>query len=702
MTKSALTGLADIWDRARSLHQQGQLLPARELYLEVLGKRPDHFEALNLLGVLSGQLNDLPRAVQYFERALAVEPNNPAPYCNRGLALKELGRLDEALASFDQAIEINPGFIQALFNRGVALQQLGHFDAALASFDRMIAIQPNDALCHLYRGNALKALNRLQAALASYDRALAIKPDFAEACSNRGIVLCDLNEIDAALASYDRAIELQPGYAATYFNRASALRLAKRFDAAAADYKRAATLAQDIKFLPGAHLEARMHTCDWDGFDAEVALVEEAIERGEAASHPFSCLAFSDSPRTQRRAAEIWVRETCPANPLPGTLGGRGSHGKTRIGYFSADFREHPVSRLLAELIENHDRSRFEVIAFSWGPATQDDLRSRLERGFDRFLDVHGMSDMDVASLARRSNVDIAIDLGGHTHGSRQNIFALRAAPLQVSYLGYPGTTGAPYMDYLIADATLVPPDDQTHYSEKIIYLPSFQANDSKRRVAERMFTREELGLPSVGFVFCCFNTSYKITPSTMDAWMRILARVPGSVLFLFAESKAAAGNLKKEAMKRGMAADRLRFAKQLPAPEYMARYRVADLFLDTRPYNAGTTASDALWVGLPVLTLAGTTFAGRMAASLLQAIGLPELITSTPAQYEDMAVRLAEDPSRLAAIRRKISHNRAGNPLFDTRSFTGHLEAAYATILERYRAGLPTEHVVVPPAGDE
>jgi predicted O-linked N-acetylglucosamine transferase (SPINDLY family) len=474
------------------------------------------------------------------------------------------------------------------------------------------------------------------------------------------------------------------------------LRLAGRFEAAAADYAMAGSLSPDIKFLTGAHLEARLQACAWLGIEAEIARATAGIERGDAVSHPFTCMAFSDSPDLQRKAAQIWVRETCPADASLGPITRRPPGGKIRIGYFSSDFREHPVSRLVAELIETHDRSRFEVSAFAWGPPSRDELRQRLERAFDRFLDVQGKSNKEIAILARGMSLDIAVDLGGHTHGSRPGIFAMRAAPLQINYLGYPGTSGASYMDYLIADPVLIPTELQRHYSEKVIYLPYFQANDSKRRISDRTFTRQELGLPASGVVFCCFNTSYKIAPGTMDSWMRILGRVPGSVLLLFAADAAVAENLRREARNRAVAPERLCFAGKLPPSDYLARYRAADLFLDTLPYNAGTVASDALWAGLPVLTRVGTAFAGRMAASLLQSVGLPELIASTADEYENLAVALANDPQRRLNLRRTLTQRRLDETLFDTRNFARHLETGYAEILRKHLANLPPDHVVV------
>jgi predicted O-linked N-acetylglucosamine transferase (SPINDLY family) len=669
----------------------------------------------------------LDAALSSFDQAIALNDDDGVAWYSRAKICGELGRVDQALAAYDKAIALNPGFVQAHFNRGVMLQQsqeldaalesydrviaikpdhaeahankafalylLKRFDAALASYDKAIAMRPDHATAYLHRGNALKETNQLEAALASYDQAIAIKPDYAEVYSNRGSVLFDLHRIDASLASFDRAIAIKPGYAEAYFNRASVLRVIRRFEAAAADFEAAAALDPDIRFLPGARLEARMQTCDWGEFDAGVAEVATSIEGGKPASHPFAFLTFSGSPKLQRRAAEIWVRETCPADDSLGAIHPRPAHSKIRVGYFSADFRNHPVSFLTAGLIETHDRSAFEVIAFSFGPDGEDDMRRRLRRAFDRFIDVRERSDRQIAELARSLELDIAIDLGGFTEGCRSRIFALRAAPLQLSYLGYLGTMGAPYMDYLVADSIIVPPEYRQHYAEKLLYLPSYQANDSQRHIADRCFTRDELGLPDSGFVFCCFNANYKIQPATFAGWMRILTQVPGSVLMLSTDSATAVTNLRREALRLGVDPARLVFGARLPLPEYLARYRSADLFLDTLPYNAGTTASDALWAGLPVLTCTGESFASRVAASLLTTLELPDLITSTQAEYERRAIALATDAGRLAQVKQRLAVRRTTAVLFDTRRFARHLENGFRRIYERYQAGLPPEH---------
>lgn len=691
---------------AHLLHRSGRLAEARALCLQALQLRPRQAEALNLLGIIAAQTGDPEGAVALFEDVLDLDPRNIAAHNNQGNALRAWKRPAAALASYDQAIAIQPDHAPTHNNRGKALFDLRRYQEAVASYDKAIALKPDYAAAHFERGRALVELMRYDAALASLDRTIALEPDHPGAWYLRANALYALERFEAAVASYDRAIALQPNDARAHHNRGNALFMLDRHASAIASYDKAIALDPNMASSHAERLHARMHIADWRDFGPEVARLEARIARGEAASNPFAVLALCGSAPLQMQAARNWVREKCPPNdalgalPTPGALPASGAllasgrHDRLRIGYFSADFRNHATAALTAELFETHDRSKVELIAFSFGPEAEDELRRRIAAAFDRFLDVRRQSDEDIARLARSLGIDIAVDLGGFTRGSRPRIFALRAAPLQVSYLGYLGTMAAGYMDYLIADDTIIPATHRQHYSEKIVYLPSYQVNDSQRRIADKRFGREELGLPPAGFVFCCFNGTYKITPSTFAGWMRILSKVPGSVLYLLGGSESLADNLRLEAHARGVAPDRIVFGARLSAPEYLARYRTADLFLDTLPYNAGTTASDALWAGLPVLTCMGETFASRVGASLLQAVGLPELIAATQEEYERLAVALASNPDSLAGIQAKLAGNLRTTPLFDTALSARHLEAAFARMYDRYRAGLPPEHI--------
>jgi predicted O-linked N-acetylglucosamine transferase (SPINDLY family) len=642
-------------------------------------------------------------AIASYDRAIALDPHQMEAYYNRGNAFAELQQYSAAVDSFGAAILLQPDCVPAYYNRGNALQALKQYAAAVENYDAAIGREPAHANAYNNRGVALRDLKRCEAAVASFDSAVALKPDYADAYYNRGNSLRDLEQHAAAVASYDRAISLNANYADAYVDRGESLKDLGQFAAAIASFGRGIALKSRLKGLYGARLHARMQICDWTDFDEEVADLAARIEGDEAASPPFPLLAVLGSARLQRKAAEILVREQCPADSALPTIPRvaaipAAAAQRIRIGYFSADFRQHPVSILAAELIETHDRSRFEITAFAFGPASDDAMRTRLAGAFDRFLEVQGRTDREIALLARELQIDIAVDLGGFTQHCRPGIFALRAAPLQVEFLGYPGTLGAPYMDYLVADPTLIPEHSRAHYREQILYLPhTALPHDSQQPIAEQCLSRRQAALPDSRFVFCCFNNVAKITPDTFAGWMRILSKVPGSVLWLSATHPTAQSNLRREAMSRGVEPQRLIFAARLASlPEHLARHRVADLFLDTLPYNAHTTASDALWAGLPVLTQLGETFAGRVAASLLSAIDLPELITSSPAQYEALAIDLATDPQRLARLKERLAQNRLSTPLFDTRRFTQHLEDAFTIIHTRHQAGLPTEHIWV------
>jgi predicted O-linked N-acetylglucosamine transferase (SPINDLY family) len=679
---------------AHVLHRAGKLEEARALCVQALALGPREPQALILLGIIAAQTGDATRAVALFDEALRLEPDSIPAGLNLGNALRLLGRPAEALSAYEACLAIAPEHAPAHHLRGKALAQLHQHEAALVSQERAIALDPGLIAAYLDRAATLLELGRLEDALEALEHLSALAPRHPGVWYLRGNTLYAMGRLEAALEGYGQVLALSPRDARAWHNCANTLFLLGRYAEAVAGYDRAIALDPRQNASWGERLHARMLIADWRNFAPELAHLTALIERGEAASNPFTLLALCGSPALQRRAAQAWVRERHPPDAALGPLPARAPGGKLRIGYFSAEFHGHATAALTAELFEIHDRSRFEVIGFSLGPDTRDEMRRRLGQAFDHFLDVRAKSDADIARLARSLGIDIAVDLGGFTRGGRPGIFALRAAPVQVSYLGYLGTMSAGYMDYLIADETIVPEADRAHYREKIVYLPSYQVNDSKRHIAERRFAREELGLPGAGIVFCCFNSTYKITPDTFGSWMRILTGVPGSVLFLLGGGEPQEGNLRREARARGVDPQRLVFGGRLPAPEYLARYRAADLFLDTLPYNAGTTASDALWSGLPVLTCRGEAFAGRIGASLLRAVGLPELITATPGEYERRAVELALDPQALANLRGRLTGNLRATALFDTAAFARHLEAAYSVMAERHGAGLAPDTI--------
>lgn len=683
---------------AFACHQKGDMGAARALYDEVLALDPQHFDALHFSGVAAAQAGSFAGAAERIARALAINPNHAGAHYNMGIAQAGLEQYDAALDSFERSLALNPDNTGAHYHRGNILQAFGRFEEALADYEKALARDGSLALIHNERGRVLGALQRHAAALASYAEAIRLKPDFAAVHNNRALSLVALKRHNEAIADYRKAVALQPNLADTHNNLGNALAEMKQYEAAIASYDEALRLNPGYPFLAGTRLHTRMLIADWTDIEAETEVMAAKIAAGEKTAPPFQVLTLIGTPALQCKAADTWVRAKYAALAPRRAFAPRPKAGKIRIGYFSADFRVHPVALLMAGMIEHHDRARFDVTGFSLGSNTGDGLRQRLEKSFDALFDVHGKSDGEIADMARAKGIDIAVDLSGHTNDLRAGAFVQRLAPIQVNFLGYPGTMGAQAMDYVVADETIIPAAARIHYTEKVVWLPdTYQPNDASRTLAGKIPSRTALGLPETGFVFCCFNNNYKITPGVFDLWARILKDVEGSVLWLLRDNDSFARNLKQEAARRDVDPARIVFAGRAPLGEHLARHRAADLFLDTLPYNAHTTGSDALWAGLPVLTRLGEGFAGRVAASLLKAMGVPELITSTPEEYRETAVALARDPARLANLKQKIAQNRAAAPLFDIARFTRHMEDAYTLMKGRYDAGEGPDHIVVP-----
>ena len=605
-------------------------------------------------------------------------------YGNAELCLREANRL-------------MPDRVSVLTNLSVALLIQNKVAESRKFAEKAVALDPSNAEGWSNLAGCLYFEKDYRGALIAFDKVIALNSGLPEAWSNRGNTCKHLGRYDEALMNYAKAIELNPDLADAWFSRGSAYKDLKRFDEALDNYDKAILLKPNIAYALGDRLNVELHMCRWNTIVRDCDDLKQKVKSGLRASSPFHFLAVPSTPALQRQCAEIFVQDKCPFQGNGYAWDRVRAHDRIRIGYFSADFHNHATAQLMAGLFEQHARTKFEVIGFSFGPSEQDAMRQRLTAAFDRLIDVRDRSDTEIAAMARSLEIDIAVDLKGFTEGARTGIFAHRAAPVQVNYLGYPGTMGASYIDYLLADPILIPPEHLEHYTEKVVYLPdSYQVNDSARKISERIFTRAELNLPEQGFVFCCFNNNYKITPDVFDIWMRLLHAAEGSVLWLLEDNVAAASNLRDEAAKRGISATRLVFADRMDASSHLARHRVADLFLDTLPYNAHTTASDALWSGLPVVTCLGTTFAGRVAAGLLAAAGLPELVTTTPEHYESLALQIAMHPDRLAKLKQTLERNRTTCPLFDTSRSTRNIEAAYTMMWERHCAGLPPDHMYV------
>ncbi len=665
---------------------------------EALRARPGDARLHHALGGVLYALRRPIQALSSYEAALRLRPNYIEAYNDRGLALQALGRLEEALASYSAALTFRPNYPEAWYNRANALAALSRFAAAEADYRKTIEYGLRRPEVYNNLALTLQEMGRTQEAVEHLRRAISLDPAFADSWYNLAAALERLRLHKEAIAAYDRALSYRSEFPRAHAARGQLLMQMRQPAEALVSFEQAMRLDPRLPWLRGNWLDARLYLCEWAGLEREVHVLAQEVQAGHQATTPLTALSLLDSPPLHRRAAEIWARGPAPQANTSEGVRPASSGGRIRIGYFSADLRAHPVAALAAGMFEHHDRSRFEVFAFSFGPDTTDPVRARLKSAFEHFLDVKDRSDGEIAALARSLEIEIAVDLQGFTEHQRPGIFARRAAPIQVLFLGYAGTLGTSYMDYLIADRIVVPEESRGDYAEHIVYLPhSFQPNDRSRRIAEHCFSRSELGLPDTAFVFCCFNTVYKIQPAIFGCWMRILQQVRESVLWLAQMEQRAVAILRAEAQRRGIDPVRLIFAPKMPAIEdHLARYRAADLFLDTLPYGAHATASDALWAGLPLLTIRGNAFAARVGASLLSALELEELITASLPEYEQLAVALAMDRPRLYSLRARLAAARLSAPLFDTEAYTRSLEAAYEAMLERSRSGLPPEHLDV------
>jgi protein O-GlcNAc transferase len=675
---------------ALSHHRAGRLPEALRIYKRILKRSPDNVGCVYSLAMLYAQQNNYTAAADMFARAARIKPDLVDAHYNLAVALGMSGNYADAALAYEKVLKLDPRHANARNNYATALLHGGRPADALRQYDELIAQAPAAADAYINRGTARQALKRIDEALADYERAIALKPNFAEAHLNRGNALAELRRSDEALASYQKAIALQPDFADAYNNMANIYSNLGRYEEAVAAYDKGLALQPEDSEARSLRYSAKMQLCDWSNFDIERERLLAAIERGMVLN-PFVALAVSSSVEDHLRCAKKFSQLRFPA-AAPLWRGEIYRHDRIRLAYVSGDFREHPIAYLTAGMFEHHDRSRFEVTAVSFGPEQERGIRQRLQGAFEHFIDVRTRSDEEIAALLREREIDIAVDLVGFLESARTNVFASRPAPIQVNYIGFPGTLGADYYHYVIADPTVLPPEHVASYSEKAAWLPhTYLPTDSTRAVAEVAPTRGELGLPEKGFVFCAFNLSYKINPAVFDIWMRLLREIEGSVLWLREYNAIASRNLRAEAERRGVAAERLVFAPRAPlAADHLARQRQADLFLDTLPYNAHTTATEALWVGLPVLTCLGSSFAGRVAASVNRAVGMAELVTTSLADYEALALKIARDPALCAELKQKLARNRQILPLFDTALFTRHIETAYTTMWQAYQDGRP------------
>ncbi|WP_210519670.1 tetratricopeptide repeat protein [Thalassospira sp. ER-Se-21-Dark] len=692
--------------RAKAHMRKGEMAEARALYEAVLADYPKNERVKTALAELSGPVKvaapskgaasgtteppaevfaKLSQAYQAgrlqdvhaMTGQLLSQYGNSAKLWNfRAAVSSNLNLLDDAEQALRQVVRLQPGMVAAKSNLGVILERLGKLAEAEECYRAVIASAPEFAEAHNNLGNILKSSGKLEEAQGCYINAIARKADYADAHYNLANTLRERDQLEDAKQQYFKTLKLQPKLAEAWYGLGQTLAELKSAPEAVEAYQRALAIKPGYVLAIVELLREQSRLCDWRACDLFDQYGAQLGVTGEAAL-PFPLLPFEDNPAHQLARSRNWAQSHFSAAAPVSTIQPTPADGrKIRLGYFSADFHDHATMFLMAGILRHHDRSKFEIFAFSYGHTTDGAQRDQMLENVDQFFDVQEMSDGVLVAFAREQNLDIAIDLKGYTRNSRLEPFAKRVAPLQISYLGYPGTLGADFIDYIIADPVVIPPEQRSGYHEKIIYLPGcYQPNDNTRDISNKPMTRAELGLPEDGFVFCCLNNNYKIMPAEFAIWMRVMKKVEGSVLWLWCNDDVAKTNLRESAEKHGVSGDRLIFAGYMPQSEHLARLRHADLFIDTFNVNAHTTASDALWAGLPVVTLAGKQFAARVAASLLSVIGLPELTAETPEAYEELILKLAQNPDMLADLRTKLDANRLTQPLFDTEGYTRGFE---------------------------
>ena len=629
-------------------------------------------------------------------KALNIGSDYVDAYFNLGFALQKQNKLEEAIEAYNKALAVKPDYAEVYYNMGIAFQDQGNLNEAIEAYNKTLAIKPDYEDAYNNMGIAFKDQGKLEEAIVAHSKTLAIKPDYAEAYNNMGIALKDQGKLEEAIEAYSKSLAIKPDYAEAYNNMGIAFQDQGKLEEAIEAYNKALAIKPDYEVATAAKLHKQAHMCNWESMAKDVNLISE-LGTSEEHVPPFDLLPLEDAPERHLTRSKIYAKANYPQKTLPPKDRPSKRPKRIKIGYFSSDFKEHPVAYLIAKVLEQHNRDQFEVFGYSIHGSSSCDMRQRLEKAFDSFIDVQGISERDIAHQVRQDEIDIAVDLNGYTQNARTGIFAYRAAPVQINFLGYPGTMGSNFIDYIVADRFLIPDENQKYFNEKQLYLPNtYLPTDNSRELSQKKITRSNMGLPDDAFVFCCFNNNYKITSNEFDIWMRLLAKVENSVLWLRQSNQFSHKNLKSEAQKRNVDPSRLVFADKIPMSEHLARQKFADLFIDTFAFNAHTTAAEALWAGLPVVTKVGLGFAARVAGSLLNAVGLPELITENEKDYEALILELATNPTKLAAIKKKLGNNRFTQPLFNTELYSRHLEDGYQQAYQNYFEGNLPQTIIV------
>ncbi len=682
------------------LQEKGSLDESIKHFIKALSLKPNYAQAYNNAGIVYKKQGKSNLAAKYIKKAISINPNYVEAYNNLATIIQDQGDVNRSIQYFNKALFLNPSYSEAHYNLGLAFSELNKLNSAVDSYRKALSLRPNYPEAYNSLATIISQQGKPDEAIQLFNQAILLKPNYAEAYFNIGIVLKKQNRLNEALESYKKAINLKPNYVESFYNMATIFQEQGKLNESINYYDKAIQIRPDYFKAQAQKLYYNAQICDWKTIQKDKHIIPTL---GTHTNHipPFTMLSFEDEPRNHYLRSKLYAKKNYLQKQIPFEITHKVSkRQRLRIGYFSADFQNHATMYLASKLFENYDKKKFEVYVYSFGKSSeQDDVRVKLKNSVDYFKDVIDLSDMDIAVLARQDQIDIAVDLKGYTKESRTGIFAYRAAPIQINFLGYPGTMGANFFDYIIADLTIIPETKRSFYSEEIIYMPyTYQPTSHASVVSNKVFTKSEMNLPNNSFVFCCFNNSYKISLNEFSIWMRILGKVDNSVLWLIETNKWAKKNLIKEAINHGIDSNRLVFATQLSHSDHLARLKLADIFLDTFNYNAHTTTSDALWAGIPVITKPGNSFASRVAASIVKAVGLQELVVKNEKEYENLILDIANSPKKLFKIKEILSSNRLSKPLFNYEMYISHLEDAYKQVFENYSKGNKVRTIYIKP----
>ena len=684
------------YKKALICFQNGKINEAEEICFKLVKKNTKNINFLLLLGVIYFKKKKNLKSIEIFNKIIKQNPHNYQAFFNLGNVFLSVKEFNKSLECYNKAILINPEYKKAYNNRGNVMRELGMLNQAVKNYDKAITIESNNPDLYVNRGTIFYELKNFSKASKDYIKAIHLKKNYAEAYFSLANVFNETGANKDAIENYKTAIKINPNYAEAFNNLGNLYNKLKKYHEAIICFEKAIRINPNFNFLYGTLIQTKCIICDWKSFKKDIKNLEKNIEIKKKTTPPFLTLSLFDSPQIQKNASIIWCEDKFFKSKNI-YFENKKNNKKVRIGYYSADFGEHAMSYLLANLFELHDKSKFEIIAFSFVNHSESKIGKRVSNSFNKFFDVSLKSDEEIVELSKNLNIEIAVDLMGFTKKNRFSIFHKRCSPIQVNYLGYPGTLGNTNIDYIIADKIIIPKKNEKFYSEKIVYLPNtYQVNDSKKKISKKFLSKKEFGLPENSFIFCCFNQNYKINPKIFNIWMDLLLEVKNSTLWLIEDNEISIKNLKKEAEKKMVNQNRIIFAKRLPNEKHLARHKLADLFIDTFPYTAHTTGSDALWSGLPLVTLKGETFASRVASSLLNAVNLPELVTTSYEEYKELAIKLSLNPKLLQTFKQKLEINISEKPLFNTKLFVKNIESAFIQMHDRYYKGMPKENIYI------